>query len=80
MQDVYTPLETDVIVQLSEVSSGAFISIWVLPDAFFPLFVSVLYKLAAVLEISFPNFFPFLFVIFIFCWNSVPSTPRASAR
>jgi hypothetical protein len=25
VQDVYTPLETDVVVQLSEVSSGSFV-------------------------------------------------------
>lgn len=64
VQDVYTPLETDVIVQLSEVSSGPFIFYFGTPWLFCPLLINVSYKLAAILEIGYPNFFPILFVIY----------------
>lgn len=59
VQDVYTPLETDIIVQLSEVSFG--------PLIFYLCYISCVLFLRLVILISFP-----FFVIDLFCLNSVP--------
>jgi|AraCvinosormetaG_1042628.scaffolds.fasta_scaffold00388_4 hypothetical protein len=69
VQDVYTPLETDVVVQLSEVSSGSFVFYLGTSWLVFPLFVNVSYKLATIIKIGYRNFFLILFVFILYWWE-----------